>query len=259
MALSATAPFHADATRVERAIGNAAAATSVDFSYLLGQARIESGLNPAAAARTSSATGLFQFIEQSWLEQIGKHGAKYGLADASTAVRQTQGGRYHVDDPSVRQQILDLRKNPEIAAAMAAEYAASNRQLLSRELGREVQGVDLYLAHFLGTGGATKFLKLHDANPDAAAAQAFPAAARANRAIFYAADGQPRSLGDIRDRFAQKLGVTEGRPAAAQPVRHVQPADYLRIARTNAADTPQTMPQSAKLAYLMLASLGMSA
>ena len=61
------------------AIHRAAASTGVDFSYLLGQARIESGFNPNARAKTSSATGLFQFIDQTWLGTVKQHGAKHRL------------------------------------------------------------------------------------------------------------------------------------------------------------------------------------
>ncbi|MCX7676587.1 MAG: transglycosylase SLT domain-containing protein, partial [Alteraurantiacibacter sp.] len=60
--------------RAEAAIARAAQATGTDFSYLLAQARIESGLNPAARARTSSASGLFQFIDQTWLATLDRHG-----------------------------------------------------------------------------------------------------------------------------------------------------------------------------------------
>ena len=48
------------------AIKNAAAKTGVNFTYLMEKAAVESSFNPDAKAKTSSATGLFQFIEQTW-------------------------------------------------------------------------------------------------------------------------------------------------------------------------------------------------
>src|SRR5437868_1566523 len=66
--------------RVTAAIQLASARTGVQFDYLLNQARIESSLNPEARARTSSATGLFQFIEQTWLGMVKQHGAAHGLS-----------------------------------------------------------------------------------------------------------------------------------------------------------------------------------
>ncbi len=254
--------------RVTNAIAMASRRTGVDFSYLLGQAKIESSLNPSARAATSSATGLYQFIDQSWLAVVDKHGSEYGLGWASDAIQQS-GGRYYVANPELRQQILDLRKHPETASVMAAEHAADNKAYLESKLGREAEPVDLYLAHFLGVGGASKFLSVHDRAPDATAASLFPSAARANRSIFYDRSGNARSFADIRDRFASKLqkssdslGGDMQYASAALPAgaKTVQPADYVRIETQRLAEQPDIMvkpqPQTARLAYLMLATLG---
>lgn len=254
--------------RVTNAIAMASRRTGVDFSYLLGQAKIESSLNPTARAATSSATGLYQFIDQSWLAVIDKHGSEYGLGWASNAIQQS-GGRYYVADPQLRQQILDLRKHPETASVMAAEHAADNKAFLESKLGREAEPVDLYLAHFLGVGGASKFLSVHDRAPDASAALLFPSAARANRSIFYDKQGNARSFAEIRDRFASKLqkgvdslGGDIQYASAALPTgaKTVQPADYVRIETQRLSEQPDIMvkpqPQTARLAYLMLATLG---
>jgi hypothetical protein len=254
--------------RVTNAIAMASRRTGVDFSYLLGQAKIESSLNPTARAATSSATGLYQFIDQSWLAVIDKHGSEYGLGWASNAIQQS-GGRYYVADPQLRQQILDLRKHPETASVMAAEHAADNKAFLESKLGREAEPVDLYLAHFLGVGGASKFLSVHDRAPDASAASLFPSAARANRSIFYDKQGNARSFAEIRDRFVSKLqkgvdslGGDIQYASAALPTgaKTVQPADYVRIETQRLSEQPDIMvkpqPQTARLAYLMLATLG---
>ncbi|NML08756.1 lytic transglycosylase domain-containing protein [Sphingobium sp. AR-3-1] len=254
--------------RVTNAIAMASRRTGVDFSYLLGQAKIESSLNPTARAATSSATGLYQFIDQSWLAVVDKHGSEYGLGWASNAIQQS-GGRYYVADPELRQQILDLRKHPETASVMAAEHAADNKAYLESKLGREAEPVDLYLAHFLGVGGASKFLSVHDRAPDASAASLFPSAARANRSIFYDRSGNARSFADIRDRFASKLqkssdglGADIQYASAALPAgaKTVQPADYVRIETQRLSEQVDVgirpQPQTARLAYLMLATLG---
>ena len=247
--------------RVGGAIFRAAASTGVDFDYLLGQAKIESGLDPNAKASTSSATGLFQFIDQTWLGTVKEHGARYGLGWAADAIRRGSNGHFYVSDAGLRQKILDLRKQPEAAAAMAAEFASDNRDYLQARLGRPVEGVDLYLAHFLGAGGASEFLAAHDANPDAPAAGILPAAARANRWVFYDRDGSPRSFAEIRARFAEKLGGPEPMPAvlpAPEPVRE-QP-DFPTVQMAALTNVPESLtrpsPQYARLAYLMLAQLG---
>ncbi|WP_315760957.1 lytic transglycosylase domain-containing protein [Sphingomonas sp. Y38-1Y] len=187
------------------AIAEASRRTGIDFSYLLGQAQIESGMRAGARARTSSATGLYQFIEQSWLGVMKEHGAEHGMGWAADRIQRGSNGRYYVADAGTRQTILGLRSDPRAASLMAAEHAADNKAELENQLGREATGTDLYMAHFLGIGGAKKFLGAMQAAPDRTAASMFPAAARANRTIFYAEGGRPRSLGEIYDRFAGKL------------------------------------------------------
>jgi hypothetical protein len=192
--------------RVTAAIANAASRTGVDFDYLMDQARIESGMRPDARASTSSATGLYQFTTQTWLGTVKQHGDAHGLGWAATAVSQSGDGTWAVANPGMRAAILDLRFNPEVAAAMAAEFAADNGEFLQARIGGNPEPVDLYLAHFLGAEGASRFLGAMKENPEQAAAPLFPAAASANRAIFYRDDGRPRSLSEIRRNFADKLG-----------------------------------------------------
>lgn len=145
------------AARVQNAIATASARTGVAFSYLYSQAKVESSLNPDAKAGTSSATGLYQFVEQSWLGTVARHGAEHGLGAEAAAIRRGADGRYRVDDPAARAAILDLRRSPEASAAMAAEFAADNRASLEARLGHSVEQVDLYLAHFLGAAGRASF------------------------------------------------------------------------------------------------------
>lgn len=259
--------------RVTNAIAMASRRTGVDFGYLLGQAKIESGLNPNAKASTSSASGLYQFIDQSWLAVVNNHGSEYGLGWAADAISKGQNGRYYVSDPDLRQQIMELRNHPETASVMAAEHAADNKAYLEQRLGREAQPADLYMAHFLGVGGASKFLSMADQAPGAAAASYFPAAARANRGVFYDRQGNARSFAEIRQNFAAKLqkGAQGALNAQAVPMpanwslpegsKAVQPADYVRIetqrlAQSTEIDTNRPQPETARLAYLMLATFG---
>lgn len=261
--------------RVTNAIAMASRRTGVDFSYLLGQAKIESGLNPTARASTSSATGLYQFVDQSWLAVVNDHGSEYGLDWASDAISKGSNGRYYVSDPQLRQQIMDLRNHPETASVMAAEHAADNKAYLEKRLGREAEPADLYMAHFLGVGGAAKFLAANDSTPNASAASLFPSAARANRSIFFDRQGNARSFADIRANFAAKLDKSS-QGASVQyanvPIpsgwslpegsKAVQPADYVRIeterlaSQVSAVDTNKPQPATARLAYLMLATFG---
>jgi hypothetical protein len=238
----------AQAVRVQNAIATASARTGVAFSYLYSQAKVESSLNPDAKAATSSATGLYQFVEQSWLGTVARHGAEQGLGAEAAAISRGSDGRYHVADPDARAAILALRRNPEASAAMAAAFAGDNRASLEQKLGHPVESVDLYLAHFLGAAGAGKFLQAAEADPDTSGAALFPAAARANHAVFYDPSGAPRSVLEIRQRFASKF---DSAPAVTQPP----------VIWASAAPPPPSTanPMNARLAYLMLASLGAKA
>lgn len=179
------------------ALAAAAGRTGVPFDALFHTARLESGLNPDAKAKSSSATGLFQFIDSTWMATLAKHGARHGIT------------------PGSRAEALALRRDPGVASLMAAEHMADNAAALEAGLGQAASPTGLYLAHFLGSGGAVRFLKGLAAAPEAAAAELFPAAARANRPIFYAG-GAARSLQDVYDLFTRRLGADAG-PSAANP------------------------------------------
>lgn len=207
----------ADRTAVVAAIASAANRTGVDFDYLLNQAKIESGLNPTARATTSSATGLFQFTRQTWLATVKSNGAALGYGWAADAIVKDASGRYRVPDPALRHAIFDLRSDANAASQMAAAFAIDNAKTIAARTGRTPESVDLYLAHFLGPAGASQFLMAMEDDPDAAAAALFPAAANANRSIFYDASGQPRSLAQIRDRFAAKFDDSMPPPMARVP------------------------------------------
>lgn len=199
---------------VAAAVKNAAQRTGADFSFLMKKAATESSFNPRAKAKGSSATGLFQFIEQTWLTMVKKHGDKYGLSAEADKISLHKGKAY-VADPAARSHILNLRKNPEISALMAGEYCAENQNYLEDNTHCEVGATELYLAHFMGAGGAAKFLNSRSVNGEATAAHLFPAAARANKSIFFdRATGQARSLNDIYDHFASKFNNGSSAPPA---------------------------------------------
>lgn len=193
-------------TRIISAVEKASAKTGVDFQFLMEKASTESSFNANAKAKTSSATGLFQFIENTWLSMVKTHGEKYGLGKYADAITVNQNGKACVTDCNMKNEILNLRKNPEISALMAGEYSASNKDFLESKVGGDIGSTELYLAHFLGAGGAAKFLNSRGANPEAKAAAIMPEAARANKNVFYdRATGRARSLEQIYDLFAQKF------------------------------------------------------
>lgn len=183
-ALTARAPSH-----VLGAIKTASAKTGVDFAYLMEKASAESSFNPTVKAKTSSATGLFQFIDSTWMGMVNKHGAKYGI-----------------DTDQDKQSLLNLRKDPALSSFMAAEFAKDNKTHLEKTVGGDIGNTELYFAHFMGAGGASAFLNQLKQNPNATGADIFPKAANANRNVFYnSATGAPRSLQEIYNFFDKKF------------------------------------------------------
>jgi hypothetical protein len=180
--------FHSG-ERVTAAIRSASQQTGISFDYLLKTAQRESALNPSAQAATSSARGLFQFIDPTWLQTVKEDGPAFGLSQYANQIEKTAEGQYFVRDPMVRAQILKLRDNPEIASTMAAAFSKRNANEIASVLGRQPTEGELYIAHFLGANGAKRLLSLRATSPNVSAAAAFPEAARANKSIFYNANG----------------------------------------------------------------------
>ncbi|KAB1074218.1 lytic transglycosylase domain-containing protein [Methylobacterium planeticum] len=211
---NAVAPARsAGATAVVEAIRDGAQSTGVGFDYLLATAQRESALDPAAKAATSSATGLFQFIDQTWLGVMKTAGPKLGLSDYADAITTRPDGTYTVSDTATRQTILDLRRDPKIASTLAGALTQKNREALSASLGREPTSGDLYAAHVLGARGATTLIGSAQASPARAAALDLPDAAAANRGLFYDRAGRPRTSAELYATLS--TAAAGGRPGTA--------------------------------------------
>jgi hypothetical protein len=204
--------------RIISAVAKAAHRTGADFSSLMNKAATESSFNPAAKSKSSSATGLFQFIDSTWLKMVKTHGAKYGLENFAKQI-EMKDGKACVGNCKVKDAILNLRKNPELSALMAGEFSTENKRYLENNTQGTVGETEIYLAHFMGAGGAAKFLNQRHDNPDSVASQIFPKAAHANKAVFFDSEtGRPRTLNQIYDFFANKLGGQTSSPAAGGAV-----------------------------------------
>ena len=195
---------------VEAAIRRASSATGVDADFLVRTARRESAMNPNARAPTSSASGLFQFIEQTWLGTVKAHGAKHGYGQYADLIYRGSDGRWRVEG-SARNVVLDLRFDPQAASTMAGELTAQNAAYLRGRTGREPAAGDLYAAHFLGPAGAAQLMEAMDRRPGSSAAAIFPEAAAANRSIFYR-DGRPATVAEVHANLQRSAG--EGAPAS---------------------------------------------
>lgn len=148
--------------------------SGMDANILATFASIESNFDWTIKAPTSSATGWFQFINDTWDWVLEKKGSLYGCP---------------ADDGN-----RSLRKDPRINGLMGAEYIKMSYVTLSKALGRPPTDTDLYMAHFLGPGTAAKFLKM-DKNTDSV--NAFPAQAKANTSIFFKKGGGHNTTGEV--------------------------------------------------------------
>jgi len=230
---------------VVQALQKAAAATGSDFHYLLGTAMRESSLKPNATSSSSSATGLFQFIDQTWLGLVKEHGAQHGLSHFAEAITKQADGHYRAD-ANAKQTILALRKDPEVCALMAGEYAKSTQGSLRASLGRDVCGGELYAAHFLGPDAAAKLIKLAGSDPSTSAAAQFPQAAAANKSVFFHADGSAKSVREVYDWALAQPGSTGTVRLAQAPQAASETPLTAESARTQVAGT-----QDAQIQMLM--------
>jgi hypothetical protein len=201
--------------QVREAIAQASDKTGVDFAFLLATAKRESSLNPKARAKTSSAKGLFQFLDQTWLKTLKRHGAKHGLLNEAAMISTDSNGKAYIGNNDARKRILDLRYDPKVAAVMAAEFASDNARIIKNNTGQNAQAGDLYAAHFLGAKGASDLINSANKTPQTIAATLFPTAASANKTIFYK-NGRALSVAELLDNLrataaqgSSNIGKTE--------------------------------------------------
>lgn len=177
---------------MSKTIVAAAKMAGVDSGLMATMAAIESGFRSKVGARTSRAQGLFQFIPKTWEAMLKKYGPKYGI--------------------SLRTRPTDPRAN----ALMAAEYLKQNENQIKDVVKGDVTDTDLYMAHFLGAGGARSMLS---ADPTENASRLLPAAARANPNIFRNSNGRARTVAEVYQVLNKK--VSHSRDLYADKARNL--------------------------------------
>lgn len=163
---------------VKGVIDGAAKMVGVDPKLMASMAAVESGFNYNIKSTSSPALGLFQFMPDTWAGMMKKHAAKYGIDPATPPT------------------------DPRANALLGAEYIKENSLALKGALNRPVNNTDVYMAHFLGGGGARTFFK---ADPNAIAATVMPGPARQNVNIFYDKAGRAKTIAEVYDTMGTKL------------------------------------------------------
>jgi hypothetical protein len=243
---AATAGVDPSRMRIAGAIKQAASTTGTSFEYLLATAKMESNFNPTASASTSSARGLYQFIDQTWLGTVKEAGAQLGYGKYADAITRSPSGSYSVSDPAARDAIMKLRDDPAASSSMAAVLTQSNSFKLTGQIGRRPTDGELYMAHFMGAGGAAKLITNAEDNPQASGAGLFPNAAAANRSIFFESSGRARTVSEVYSVLTSRYAGAANSPltrSAMAAVDDVKPS----VALASAASAPPAIDNAAYL------------
>ena len=200
--------------------------TGADPVYMMALADKESSFLPGNKASTSSAVGLFQFITSTWLEVVRSFGPAHGMVAEAQAI-ESNGGKLAVADETMREHILGLRRNPYISALMAAEMMKRDKAKIEARLGRKLSRSEFYMSHFFGVDSASKFIALVDDTPKKSAPDAFPAAAKSNKSLFFTKDGKKTrqlsvaevygKIDDMIDKRLNRYGDVSTRVAGDLP------------------------------------------
>ncbi len=208
-------PLSTPAARIALASQQVAGLSGHSFVAILAQATQESGLDPNAKSRTSSAAGPFQILERTWLDLFRRHGSAYGLGGLAQQI-EVRNGVPVVKDKETRKQILDLRHDVDIAAGMAARYLAEGRASLEKRLKRDVTEAESRLAYIMGVGGASALIRAAERTPNVSAAQLLPAAAKANHNLFHdRATGRALTAEETVARLIRRMEIDQREMFAA--------------------------------------------
>lgn len=145
---------------------------------------VESGGDSKAQNPNSSAAGAGQFIDGTWLAMMKKYKPEItaGKSDAD---------------------IIGLKGDGKLSREMTTHYAEENAGAL-RNAGIAATQGNIYLAHFLGPGGAIKVLSVDPSTPVASIVG--NDAVAANKSIL-----QGKTAGQVAEWAAGKMGSASGK------------------------------------------------
>ncbi|QXO10979.1 hypothetical protein pEaSNUABM54_00153 [Erwinia phage pEa_SNUABM_54] len=190
--ISTDSPYYQDWSKHRAVIVKASVRANTDPGNMAAVAFIESKF------KGNIRRGLFQFDQPTWRAMLKESGAKYGLSQRTKM------------------------SNPMANALMAAELWKKNRAFLTAKLGRPVADSEVYMAHFLGNGGALAMLK---AKPGRLARDVAPMQAKYNRSLFYS-KGKGLTVSQFRVAMAAKLDAPKRTFGSEARARALMNHDY---------------------------------
>ena len=203
---------------VAGAILSAAAASDIDPHLLAALAWRESRFDPNARNHFSSATGLLQFTNSTWLRAMQLFGARHHAAAYAEQIKKDASGTLAVADKRLQTAIMRLRSDPVLSTAIAADVICEQRNAMAIRLGREVGLADLYLLHVLGVGGSSRFLAAL-ANHPTASSQSVASRKVLRQAGLLARDGHPMT---VANTFIAVERMLEDQRLHSEPLLAIQ-------------------------------------
>jgi hypothetical protein len=219
---------------ISGAIRKSAAENGVPLDYMLNTAAVESRFDPLAKAEGSTARGLYQFTDQTWLSALKRFGPDHGYGEAAEKI--TDGKVAKPADKADKAGLLKLRDDPHANAMMAGALSRDNLDYLKSHGGGHIGAAELYSAHFLGAPDAASYLGALRNDPGQSAARVLPEAASSNPQVFFDRDGNERSLHDLSRGFDAKMSHFR-----SAPEKQAEP----RMAQKQAPPQPGHKPQTA--------------
>lgn len=241
-------------------IYNVSQETETDFTLLAVKALMESDLGRKTVANHSSARGIYQYIEPTWLTLMKRYGKRIGQEEKANQIKfNVNKGILEVesDNKNAKQEILDLRDDVKIATLIKAYQIKDETPALQNMKGARITATDHYIVHMLGLGMARTFYAMRNTNSPIQMAsvrtQAFDEAVTLNKSFFYKGD-VPLTATQAYDRFQERISAqykklhtiqtTYGQlPSIAMGARKCKPTETTTLAKTVA---PTPLPPASK-------------
>ncbi len=200
-------------TEIIDTLYNSTKDTGVDFELLVITAMIESNFGKNYKSETSSARGVFQYIEPTWLALIKKYGDRIGYksyADAIIIDKETKLHTIANNNILLRQETLDLRNNNDVSTMIKSyQIIDENKIIRSFKNGQTPNITDHYITHMLGLTLAKTFYKLYNGKSDIILANVrigtFKEAVRLNKEFFYDSNEAPLNAKQSYSKFKKKI------------------------------------------------------